>query len=54
MDLNDYWQENKRFVTTVLAGLVVFLIAYFWIDSRQRSGTFSRGPWHFFAVRRHS
>ncbi len=32
MDLNDYWQENKRFVTIVVGGLVVFLIAYFWID----------------------
>jgi hypothetical protein len=28
MDLNDYWQENKRFVTIVVAGLVVFLIGY--------------------------
>jgi len=27
MDLNDYWQENRRFVTTVGAGAVVFLIA---------------------------
>ncbi|MFT5289294.1 MAG: hypothetical protein ACI8QS_001783 [Planctomycetota bacterium] len=27
MDFNDYWQENKRFVTTVAVGLVVFLIA---------------------------
>ena len=26
MDLNDYWQENKRFVTTVAIGLVVFLV----------------------------
>ena len=25
MDLNDYWQENRRFVTTVGAGTVVFL-----------------------------
>ena len=28
MDFNDYWQENKRFVTTVAIGAVVFLIAY--------------------------
>ena len=27
MDLNDYWQENRRFVTTVGTGVVVFLIA---------------------------
>jgi len=27
MDLNDYWQENRRFVTTVGAGALVFLIA---------------------------
>lgn len=27
MDLNDYWQENKRFVTAVALGLVVFLVA---------------------------
>ena len=26
MDLNDYWQENKRFVTTVAAGALVFLV----------------------------
>ncbi len=26
MDLDDYWQENKRFIITVVAGLVVFLI----------------------------
>ncbi len=25
MDFNDYWQENKRFVTTVAVGVVVFL-----------------------------
>ena len=27
MDLGDYWQENRRFVTTVGAGALVFLIA---------------------------
>ena len=26
MDLNDYWQENKRFLTIVAGGLLVFLI----------------------------
>ena len=26
MDLNDYWQENKRFIVSVAVGLLVFLI----------------------------
>lgn len=26
MDLNEYWQENKRFVMTVVGGLIVFWI----------------------------
>lgn len=26
MDFNEYWQENKRFLTTVGAGLLVFMI----------------------------
>jgi len=26
MDLNDYWQENKRFIVTVVSGLLIFLI----------------------------
>ena len=34
MDLNDYWQENKRFVTIVAAGALAFLIAYFVIGNR--------------------
>ena len=34
MDLNDYWQENKRFVTIVVTGLVVFLIAFWILDGR--------------------
>jgi hypothetical protein len=34
MDLNDYWQENKRFVSTVAAGAVVFLIAYLVVGGR--------------------
>ncbi len=33
MDLNDYWQENKRFVLTVIGGLVVFSIGRMVIDS---------------------
>jgi hypothetical protein len=28
MNLSDYWQENKRFVTTVVAGVLVFFVAY--------------------------
>lgn len=26
MDLNDYWQENKRFLLTVAGGVIVFMI----------------------------
>lgn len=33
MDLNAYWQENKRFVTTVAAGLFVFLIGMLLVSS---------------------
>ena len=33
MDINDYWQENKRFVVTVASGGVVFLIAYMSLSS---------------------
>lgn len=32
MDFNDYWQENKRFVYTVLVGLVVFLFGYSYLS----------------------
>ncbi len=32
MDLNDIWQENKRFITTVGAGLLVFLIGWMVVD----------------------
>ena len=32
MNLEDYWQENKRFVWTVLIGLFVFLVGYKSID----------------------
>ena len=34
MDLNDYWQENKRFVTTVAAGATVFLVGYLILSGR--------------------
>lgn len=33
MDLNDYWQENKRFVMTVVGGLIAFAIGNSMIDS---------------------
>ncbi len=33
MDLNDYWQENKRFVTLVAAGFMAFWIGNMIIDS---------------------
>jgi len=33
MDLNDYWQENKRFVATVAGGVAVFLVGFFVLDS---------------------
>jgi len=32
MDLNDYWQENKRFVTFVLLRIVAFFVGYLVID----------------------
>lgn len=38
MDFNDYWQENKRFVTTVAVGLVVFLIGRQVLASKLESG----------------
>ena len=34
MDLNDYWQENKRFVTTCLVGVIVFFGVRTFIQSR--------------------
>ncbi|MEW6072485.1 MAG: hypothetical protein AB1726_07830 [Planctomycetota bacterium] len=34
MSLDDYWQENKRFVVTVGGGLVAFLAGYLVIDGR--------------------
>ena len=33
MDLNDIWQENKRFITTVGSGLLVFLIVIILMNS---------------------
>lgn len=33
MDLNNYWQENKRFLTSVGVGVVVFLVAWYAVDS---------------------
>ena len=33
MDLNNYWQENKRFLTSVGVGVVVFFVAWYAIDS---------------------
>lgn len=32
MDLNDVWQENKRFIVTVGAGLIAFFIGWMVID----------------------
>jgi hypothetical protein len=33
MDLNDFWQENKRFVLLVTGGLLAFLIGMLVVDS---------------------
>jgi len=33
MDLNDYWQENKRFLVTVASGVVLFVIGTTIVDS---------------------
>lgn len=37
MDLNDIWQENKRFITTVGSGLLVFLIGYLVVEGMYAS-----------------
>jgi len=37
MDLNDYWQENKKFLTLVIGGLIVFLIGQMLIGSTLES-----------------
>jgi hypothetical protein len=33
MDLNDYWQENKRFLVTLGSGFLVFVIGLFVVQS---------------------
>ena len=33
MDMNDYWQENKRFLVTLGSGFLVFLIGLFVVQS---------------------
>lgn len=33
MDVNDYWQANKRFVVSVGTGALVFLVAFLWLNS---------------------
>lgn len=33
MDLNNYWQENKRFLTAVGVGAATFLVAWYAIDA---------------------
>ena len=33
MDLNDYWQENKRFLVAVGVGLFAFLIGNIIVDA---------------------
>tara|TARA_R110002095_G_scaffold146426_4_gene126658 strand:+ start:2344 stop:3117 length:774 start_codon:yes stop_codon:yes gene_type:complete len=33
MDLENYWQENRKFVLTVAGGALVFLIAFLYVDS---------------------
>jgi len=37
MDLNDYWQENKRFVVTVASGAILFVIGSMLVDSLFRT-----------------
>ena len=33
MNLSDYWQENKRFVTVVVSGALLFFIAFLMLNS---------------------
>ena len=40
--LNEYWQENKRFVTMVAVGALVFLIAYLVLDGKYKSAIQSK------------
>ncbi|MEM7306035.1 MAG: hypothetical protein AAF682_05160 [Planctomycetota bacterium] len=42
MDLNEYWQENKRFVTMVAIGALVFLIGYLVLDGKYESAISSQ------------
>ena len=49
MDLNDYWQENKKFLTTVFAGVIVFLIGQLLItntlSSKLATANSRSSPW---------
>ncbi len=38
MDLNDYWQENKRFVMTVASGGLLFVVGWLVVGSIFREG----------------
>ena len=50
MNFEEIWQENKSFILTIMAGLVVFIVAYLIIDSSSsellprdsRTSSFSR------------
>ena len=42
MDLNSYWQENKRFVTTVVLGAIVFFAAYLIVGGRYEGAISSK------------
>ena len=42
MDLNDYWQENKRFLLSIAAGLVVFVIGIQVVKSLFRKEAISK------------
>ncbi|MEZ5976491.1 MAG: hypothetical protein R3F33_12655 [Planctomycetota bacterium] len=33
MNLSDYWQENKKLVSFVLGGVVLFFVAFLWLNS---------------------
>ncbi len=33
MDMNDYWQENKRFLVTLGSGFLVFVIGLYVVQS---------------------
>ncbi len=42
MDVNSYWQENKRFVTTVTVGAAVFFIAYLVVGGKYQGAITAR------------